>query len=223
MKIQSTGNLKATAASLVYGPSGCGKTRLALTAPNPIIFDFDDGLASIKEGNLPFYGCRSWKDGLEAFNWIIKSEEVKKYGCVFLDDFTEAAEQLLAAERPKHTNLMQAYGVLNNELMKWIRLLRESPVPIVFLCKQDRNKDDLTGGMIYGPMIPGRAIPLQLPYLLGEVYHMEEWVDPKDQARYEVLRCKRDAANQFDAKSRSGKLAEIELANMTNIFTKVLS
>jgi hypothetical protein len=144
---------------------------------------------------------------------------------IVIDDLTELAEQFLFEEKPKHKNLMQAYGQLNDEMMKLIRQIRwEIPNKYVMLiCKQDKIKDELTGGMIYSPMFPGKAVAPMLPFLFGEVYHMESWRDPATNQSYEVLRTKRDSMNQFDAGSRSGKLAELEMADMGAIFRKIMS
>ncbi len=186
------------------------------------MISIDQGLGSTREKVLPYYDCNTWKETEDAFKWICESEEVNKYDTVFIDDLTESAEQLLIQERPRHKNLMQAYGVLNDKFMIWIRRLRLCPKNVVLICKQDRLKDYTTGGLIYAPFFPGEAVYKQLPHLFPEVYHMESYTDTnqKPPKTYPTLRCRRDANNQFEAKTRSG-LNEIELANLTTIFEKV--
>jgi AAA domain len=222
IKIQNTNTVKSQTHCLVYGPSKSGKTRLIPTSPQPIICSTDNGLSSIREHQIPFVECKTYAEVQEFVEWVMKSPDSKKFQTIVFDDLTEIGEQILIAEKPKHKNLMQAYGALNDEINFLIRKLRNlQDQNVVFICKQERIKDEATGGLIYGPKIPGQAVSQALPYLVGEVYHTEVWVDPKDSKSYEVLRTKRN--NQCDAGSRSGKLGELELANLGAIFQKVVS
>lgn len=224
MQILTTASVQVTTHCLIYGPAKSGKTRLLATAPNPIICSSDDGLSSIRESDIPFVAVRNWKETQDFVTWAINSQEAKRFHTICFDDLTEICEQFLVEERPRHKNTMQAYGRLNDEVMLLIRRLREiRGQHVVLIAKQERIKDELTGGMLYSAMIPGKAVQSTLPYLIGEVYHMEQWVDPQSKIAYEVLRTKRDPANQYDAGSRSGKLGEIEFANLTAIFQKVMS
>lgn len=154
--------------------------------------------------------------------WVFTNAS-SQFHTIIIDDITELAEQFLVQEKPKHKNMMQAYGQLNDEFMALIRKLRELQKYVMIIAKQDKIKDEITGGMIYSPMFPGKAVAPMLPFLFGEIYHMEAYVDPKTAVQTPVLRTKRDAYNQYDAGSRSGKLAEIEIANMSSIFTKIMS
>ena len=36
--------VKTTLSALIYGQPGMGKTTLALSAPNPVLFDYDGGI-----------------------------------------------------------------------------------------------------------------------------------------------------------------------------------
>ena len=223
MKILNTDQVLVQNHCLVYGPAKIGKTYLATTAPTPFVLDMDQGVSCLKGLHIPYGNITTWAEWLDAYQWVISSAEAKKYDTIFVDDLTELAELFLVMEKPRHKNLMQAYGALNDTMMRTIRSLRQiTDRTIVFNCKQDKIKDELVGGMIYGPMIPGKAVAPMLPYLVGEVYHLFLWQDDKG-ATHRCFHTARDATNQFDAGSRSGKLAPIEFAHLGNIFTKVKS
>lgn len=223
MQILSTANSISLPHCLIYGPPKIGKTVAAATAPKPFIFDCDQGVSSLKGTNTPYFDITTWAQWCEATKWWFESAEAKQFETLVIDDLTEVAELFLVMEKPKHKNLMQAYGQLNDEMMRLIRLYRQPrDRTTVFICKQDRIADTLTGGLIYAPMIPGKAVQQMLPYLVGEVYQMYLWTDPQGVA-HRCLRTARDSTNSFDAGSRSGKLAPIEFANLTNIFNKVKS
>jgi hypothetical protein len=222
MQIYTTDTVKVSPCVIVYGAAKSGKTRLIPTCPNPFVISSDEGLASIRDKKIPFCKVAKYSEFKEALAFA-KSPSANQYQTIVIDDLSEVAEQILVEEKPKHKNTMQAFGVLNDELMKVIRELRAIPKLIVMICKQDKIKDETTGGLVFAPYIPGQAVQKMLPFLVDEVYHMESWTDTTKGVTHEVLRTKRDVQNQYEAGSRSGKLDELEFANLTNIFQKILS
>lgn len=222
MQIQSTNTVKVSPQCLIYGAAKSGKTRLIPTMPKPFVCSTDNGLSSIRDSDIKFYNCTNWSNFKREFLPWVFSTQANEYSTIVIDDLTELAEQFLVEEKPRHKNMMQAYGQLNDEFMLLIRKFRELQKYLVFICKQDKIKDELTGGMIYSPMFPGKAVQPMLPFLFGEVYHMESYTDPKTAIAYPTLRTKRDQFNQYDAGSRCGKLQEIEFANMGEIFKKMM-
>lgn len=192
------------------------------TCPNPIVCSTDNGLSSIREFNIPFVECNFWKEVDDFITWILKSNEAKKFDSFILDDLTEAAEQILKEEKPKTKNIKQAYGTLNDCIQGLIRDLRTiKDKSVVLICKQERFINEMNGAISYGPLIPGKAVNQQLCNLLGEIYHTETFFEQATGVTHEVLRTK--ANDQYEAGSRSGKLFELEPANLGYIFQKVMS
>lgn len=66
----------------IYGPAGMGKTSLALQAPNPIVFDLDDGVSEIaadfKAASIPKTFFSSWDHVVKLTEAAIKSKKTKK-------------------------------------------------------------------------------------------------------------------------------------------------
>ena len=200
LQLLTTADIAPVNHCLIYGPAKIGKTRSIATAPNPVICSADEGLLSVKAANLPYHPVRTYQDYL-AFEKAAAAGELNGFDTVALDDLTEIANVFLVAEKPKHKNLMQAYGALNDEMMRVVRFWRQQTgFTSVIICKQERIKDESTGGLIYAPDIPGKAVAPQLAYLFGSVYHMEHWTDPATQQTHEVFRCKRNM--QYDAGDR---------------------
>jgi len=221
LKLQTTASLTPVNHCLIYGRAKTGKTRAIATAPAPVICSTDAGLESIRQYGIPFHPVTEYSQYLE-FEKAAAAGQFANYHTVALDDLTELAEIYLREEKPKHKNGMQAYGALNDEMMRVVRFWRnQSAFTSVLICKQERIKDESTGGLIYAPQIPGKAVAPMLPYLFGSVYHMEVYTNPQTQETMEVFRTKQNS--QYDAGDRSGKLAELEPANLTHVFTKVLS
>ena len=54
---------------LVYGQPGAGKTTLALSAPNPVLFDFDGGINRVNKAfQVPTLQVSKWEDAIAALD-----------------------------------------------------------------------------------------------------------------------------------------------------------
>lgn len=221
IQLQSTSNVAVSTCALLYGAAKSGKTRTIPTCESPVICSTDKGLSSIREHNIPFVDCTTWSQVQEFATWAVSSKEATQFSTIVIDDLSEAAEILLAEVKPRHKSNIPAYGEFADTLMAFVRKIREVPRNILLICKQEKVRDETTGGLLYGPKLPGQLSQQNMPYLVGEIWHMEQWTDPSTQIVHDVIRTKR--TNSVDAGSRSGRLAEIEFANMANIFAKVRS
>lgn len=198
---------------------------LAATAPSPIIADVDCGLSSLRGVNIPFVTIEKWQD-MDWFYAQCIGPWKGTHKTVIIDDLSAMGEMYLVDAKTRHKNKMQAYGELNDWALTQIhrfRKLAEIGYYVVFLCKEEKIKDHNTGGLIWGPSFPGLAVTGMLDFLVGEVYHFELWTDPNNADlatnTHRVLRTKR--TNQIAAGSRFGKLGELELANLTSIYSKM--
>ena len=57
--------------ALIYGQAGTGKTTLALSAPKPLLFDFDNGVHRVNFAHLQDVATvqiRSYQDFLDVLN-----------------------------------------------------------------------------------------------------------------------------------------------------------
>lgn len=220
MQIESTNNVPIQPHAIIYGPAKSGKTRLIPTSPNPIVISTDNGLASIRQNNIPFINCQTWEQCKEAIDWI-KSGGARKYQSIWFDDLTEMACIHLAKVMPTVKHGQQAYGMMADEVLALLRSMRQMrDSTIYFICKEERIQDDKLR-LIYSPVIPGKAATPFLSYLVGQIYRMETYTEPQTQKVYEVLRCKRTETTE--AGDRSGKLNELELANIGQIYQKIMS
>lgn len=72
-ELQVTATIKA----LVYGQPGIGKSTLALSTPQPVLFDFDGGVQRVNGAfQCPTLPVQSWEEVLEAINEL-KAGEVE--------------------------------------------------------------------------------------------------------------------------------------------------
>jgi len=218
IKIKSTKDFKSNGVKvLVYGASGVGKTRLCATAPRPIILSAEEGLLSLAEEDVDYIKIKNVKDLDEAYNFVKKSEE---YDTICLDSVSEIAELLLEELKPDFNDKRQAYGKMADAIQPMIRRFRDiQGKNVVFISKMDVKVDEESGSTSYEPLLPGRVIPLHLPYMFDEVFCMRMTPYKKGKESVSYLQTARD--RQYTAKDRSGKLDMNEKCNLTDLFNKI--
>lgn len=219
MQITSTKDVSAKNLKvLVHGPAGTGKTRLcATTGGKPIILSAESGLLSLADFNIDVIEIKTMQDLYEAYAFLLKDT---KYDWVCLDSISEIAEVILAAEKGKTKDPRAAYGEMQNQMMQLMRGFRDLPKNIYFSAKQEKTKDEVTGGMIFGPSAPGQKVGPAMPYLFDEVFALHAWKDVEGKM-HRGLQTQRDA--QYEAKDRSGKLELIEHPDLAAIAAKILT
>lgn len=219
MQLQSTNSVVVQPHCIVYGPAKSGKTRLIATCEAPVICSTDMGLASIREHNIPFVECETWDKVAQFMQWV-RGGGANQFKTIVFDDLTEMASLYLDKALKATSHGQKAYGMMADEILHFIREVRVlSGATVVLICKQERIQNE-NKELIYAPMIPGKAVNPLLSYLVGQIYHMETWTDDQGQV-HEVLRCKRNQT--CEAGDRSGRLGEIEFANLGAINQKVMS
>lgn len=202
---------------LVHGPSGSGKTRLcATTGGVPIILSAEAGLLSIRGESIDFIEIKTIDDLREAYMFLAND---KKYDWVCLDSISEIAEVVLADEKEKTKDPRKAYGEMADIMIGLIRAFRGLPKNVYIAAKQGKVKDEITGGILFGPSAPGQKISESLPYYFDEVFALQVWKDAEGKER-SALQTKRDSS--YEAKDRSGNLEIVEPANLGDIYKKLI-
>ena len=73
---------KQTFSAIIYGSPGVGKTTLALSAPNPVLIDFDDGVSRVRASHrAPTIVCSTYEEVLNDIN----SPEMKDFDTIIID------------------------------------------------------------------------------------------------------------------------------------------
>lgn len=210
---------------LVYGPAGMGKTVLCSTAPKPMLFSAESGLLSLRKTNeyvkidVPVAEIKSVEELQEAYKWASSSKEADKYDTICLDSISEIADLVLSHARSQVTDMRQAYGELQDKMLLTMKLFRDlKGKNVYFAARQGHSKDDKTGLVSFFPDMPGNNLKIALPYLFDELFHMREG-KTKEGVSYRYLKTQPDL--QYQAKDRSGSLADKEEPNLTKIFKKI--
>lgn len=206
--------------ALVYGKPGVGKTPFIATAPAPIILSAEKGLLSISTLKVAYIEINDYRALTDAFNWCMQSHEARQYWTFGLDSMSEICEVLLTERKRTQKDPRKAYGDVADEGLAVARYFRDN-LPgknVIVVCKEEFDKDDATGAMLYQPMMPGKQLGPKLPYFFDEVWRMVS--GEQNGQRFNAL-CTR-GNYQFVARDRSGKLADFEQPNAAAVFRKIL-
>ena len=217
MKVTTTNKTVTHVKALVYGRAGVGKTTLCATAPRPIILNVEGGLLSVRNLNLPVLEIQGIKDVYRALDYLDRKKSRKKYQTVCLDSISDIAETLLSQLKREMKDKRGAYGDMADDMMVLIRAFRDlKGYHVVMTAKAKLNEEtDMTI-----PMMPGKQLTTNLPYLFDEVLALRIHSDTGEDDSYRYLQT--EISEYWDAKDRSGKLRPMDKPDLKYIFKKIL-
>ena len=148
---------------IIYGSPGTGKTTLALSAPKPILFDFDRGISRVKaEHRKDVSECSTYEEVLKD----ARSPEMKDYETVIIDtggSFVTILKDWAFRTRPGcktktgDFNGMKGFGEVKNEFARFtdeLKTILNKNIIYVFHSVEQADKD---GNPIQRLMCEGSA------------------------------------------------------------------
>lgn len=160
-------NVQTKIKALIYGQAGTGKTTLALSAPKPLLFDFDGGVHRVNFAHLKDAGTvqvSSYQDFLD----VINKEDISAFETIVIDTGGKCLDYMadyLIKNNPKlgktnGTLTLQGYGERKSEfsaLLKKISLMNKH---ILFVAHRETKQDGddtryvpLFGGSNYDSLV----------------------------------------------------------------------
>ena len=143
--------INSTIKMLIYGQPGIGKTTLALSAPNPVLFDFDGGISRVNKAHqCPTLQVKSWDEALDALTELEKGETPCK--TIVIDTAGKMLDYMsdyIMKNDPKMkmrdgSLALKGYGqrkVMFTNLIKRISLMGKH---VVFVAHEKEDKDGET-------------------------------------------------------------------------------
>jgi hypothetical protein len=229
---------------LTYGDAGMGKTVLCATLPQPFaIISTENGLLSLSVKNLTkiFTGLGMDPDSAEQRAIGVKQQQVivvrnglqlrkaheylmvngANYRSIAWDSASETAEVMLNAAKSVKADGRQAYGEVADIISEYFKKFRDT-LPgkhIHIVAKQGSQKDEVTGGIKWGPEFPGKQLGPQSPYWLDETFRLGVATDPATNQQFRFLQTQPN--EQYIAKDRSGMLDQWERPDLAAIIHKI--
>lgn len=208
---------------LIYGGAGTGKTRSVVTAPRPMLFSIEKGLLSIQGENVPVWDMDGKVDEFVKFmEWVEKSNEVRQFDTIYVDSLSELSTLLLDMELPKAKDPRQAYGAMADKVLKWVRTLNSLPNKhIALLAKQEIISSN---NINYAqPAFEGKKLFTEITHLMDEIFRFQPKRFKMQQGFQEFMVCSTKNMQDYLARDKSGKLAEDEPQNISEIIAKIMA
>jgi len=135
---------------LIYGQPGVGKTSLALSAPKPLLIDFDNGLRRVaKQYQTDSVQVESYQDLLD----ILTKEDISIYETIVIDTLGKMIDRIgdwLAISNPKVKQAdgqlsMKGWGNVKGEFQRLLKLLEGKNKSAIFIAheKEEKVGDDV--------------------------------------------------------------------------------
>ena len=157
----TTSNLKLK--TLIYGKSGTWKTTFACSFPRPYVFDFDDGMLSQRGKDVEYDVITDY----EAFDMkMLEFERNCPFETLVLDSVTTMQEhnmnRILLINNRKMPTMNEWNVLIAGTVDTFMRLIRLGK-HFVVIAHEQLLQDEITGEVMYRPIIAGKKTPERLP------------------------------------------------------------
>lgn len=152
--------VQTTIKTLIYGQPGLGKSTMSLSAPSPILFDFDNGIHRVNPVHqTDTVQIESWQNMID----VLANEDLSAYKTIVIDTAGKMLDylgQYLIGKNPKLGKSngalsLQGYGERKAEFNNFLKRVSIMGKHLVFVAhdKEEKKGDDT----ILRPEIGGRS------------------------------------------------------------------
>ena len=125
---------QTTLKGMILGDTNNGKTTLALSAPDPVLIDFENGITRVsKQWQTVSMQCKNFGDFLDFLN----SKEIKQFKTIVIDPLGEMADQIKAYVINKDPKLSKdgrkLFPAIGNEFKNVWTILKNNGLSILFV------------------------------------------------------------------------------------------
>lgn len=131
--------IPTTVKMMIYGQAGMGKTTLALSAPKPLLLDFDNGVKRVNMSHLDgvdIVSVESWNDIKQLVN-----EDLTPYESIVVDTIGKMMDFIILYCCGTRQPQIKDWGRINSEFTWFIRTLSSLNKHIVFVAHRDTRKE----------------------------------------------------------------------------------
>ena len=147
---------------LIYGQPGTGKSSMALSAPSPVMFDFDGGIQRVNVAfQCPTLQVKKWEDAMSAIEELKSGEDDCKTIIIdtagkmldFMSDYIMRND--LEMKMRNGSLSLKGYGAIKVMFQNFLREVSMMGKHIVFVAHEREDKDGET--RIVRPEIGGSS------------------------------------------------------------------
>ena len=132
-------NIQTNIKMMVYGQAGMGKSTYALSAPKPLLLDFDGGVKRINNAHLTGVDTvqvTGWNDALEVLN-----EDLSAYQTIVVDTIGKMMDYIINHKCPNRAPQLKDWNGINSEFSNFVRSLSMLNKHIIFVAHRDTRKE----------------------------------------------------------------------------------
>lgn len=123
--------------ALIYGQAGMGKTTLALSAPKPLLLDFDNGVNRVNfEHQKDTVQIKSFQEALDVLN-----EDLSEYESIIVDTIGKMMDFIITKVCGSSNPRIQDWGRINQEFTNFVRIASSLNKNIIFIAHRDVRKE----------------------------------------------------------------------------------
>lgn len=131
-----------TVKMMIYGQAGMGKSTVALSAPKPLLLDFDNGVKRINMAHLEGVDTvqvESWSDIQMLLNQ--QAHEIAGYQSIVVDTIGKMMDYIITHCCGTRQPQIKDWGRINQEFTWFTRTLSSFNKHIVFVAHRDSRKE----------------------------------------------------------------------------------
>lgn len=131
--------IPSTVKMMIYGQSGMGKTTVALSAPKPLLLDFDNGVKRVNMAHLEgvdIVQVEKWQD----MQQVLK-EDLSDYQTIVVDTIGKMMDYIIAYKCGTRQPQLRDWGGINQEFTWLTRSLSMLNKNIIFVAHRDTRKE----------------------------------------------------------------------------------
>lgn len=124
---------------MIYGQSGMGKSTFALSAPKPLLIDFDNGVNRIHRTHLQGVDTvqvGSWAEVLQ-----VLQEDLSPYDSIVVDTIGKMMDYIITYKCGAKQPSIRDWGGINQEFATFTRTLASLKKHIIYVAHRDTRKE----------------------------------------------------------------------------------
>jgi len=131
--------IPSTIKMMIYGQAGMRKTTTALSAPSPLLLDFDNGVKRVNMSHLDgvdIVQITSWNDVQQVLN-----EDLSSYRTIVVDTIGKMMDFIISHKCGTRQPQIRDWGGINKEFSDFVRNLSNLNKNIIFVAHRDTRKE----------------------------------------------------------------------------------
>lgn len=132
-------NIPTNVKMMLYGQAGFGKSTVALSAPMPLLLDFDNGVKRVNDSHLQsvdIVQVTSWNDMK-----VLMSENLSAYQSIVIDTIGKMMDFIISYKCGTRQPSIRDWGGINQEFSWFVRCLSDLNKNVIFVVHRDTRKE----------------------------------------------------------------------------------